>query len=321
MDDKGKINAAAAPQPLTAAGGQRRIALLVAYDGTRYAGWQRQANAPSVQGELEKALSRLTKAAVTLVGCSRTDAGVHASAHVSHFETSARIPAERLPLALGTVLPPDIACLAAQDVPARFHARFSARGKQYAYYIWNAPRPSPMLRRYSAFEARPLDLEAMRETAAVLTGEHDFRAFQAAGSPSASTWRRLYSIEVSQLRQPGFVSPGPLCEPLREGLRWAPLRRASLSDSWLFPYFAQPFVQSRDKPGLGLIRIVVHGSGFLYNMMRILAGTLMYAGLHKTDPAAVKKALADGERCAMGKTLPACGLCLERVDYAERLFY
>lgn len=245
-----------------------RFALLIEYDGTNFAGWQRQANAPSVQGALEEALSVMCKEKVTLIGCSRTDAGVHARMHVSHFEADCRVPVEKLPIALGTLLPEDIAVIEAAKVGREFHARFSPIGKQYSYYIWNNRRKSGLLHRYSVQEGRPLDLEAMREAAKLLLGKHDFRVFMAAGSSAKTTERTLYKLEVS------------------------------------------------GEPG-GLLRICVAGDGFLYNMVRIISGTLLYVGLGKLGPEDIGGMLEKGHRPLAGKTLPPQGLFLDEVYYAE----
>lgn len=308
----------------------RRVALLLAYDGRRYAGWQRQANAVAVQNRLETALGKLCKEKIQVAGSSRTDAGVHAAGLVCHFDSHARIPLDRLPLALSTVLPPDIICLQAAEVSPEFHARFSARGKQYSYYIWNDPRPQPFFAGYAYHEPRPLDLEAMLRIPPLLCGEHDFRAFQAAGSPSSSTLRRLYSVQVAQLHTEPFTVLAHAAEaPSAAGLRpeFAPLRQAGEHDAALFPpYLTERISGAERAPAadafkyLGLVRIVVHGSGFLYNMMRIIAGTLLYAGLHKLDAEDVQQALATGNRLLCGKTLEPQGLCLDRVDYDPPVF-
>lgn len=292
---------------------RRNIALLTAYDGTRYAGWQRQAKEASIQGELERALAKICKHPVTLYGCSRTDAGVHAQGHVSNFFTDCRIPADRLPLALDAHLPADIVCRAAAEVAPQFNARFAAGGKQYSYYIHQGPRPLPQLRRYAYHEARPLDFSAMQGACELLLGEHDFSAFQASGSPSAGGCvRRLYALAVWGLKREGF-EPRCLAMDYAPGTgRWdALIRRGEAMEG-------SPFT-CPERAGT-LLRVVVHGSGFLYNMMRILAGTLLYVGLGKIGTEQLKEALRTGRRTLAGKTLAAAGLCLDYVDYAPPLF-
>lgn len=296
----------------------RRLAIKVAYDGTAYAGFQRQASHPTIQGALEKALTKLCDEPITIAGCSRTDAGVHALGHVSSFESHTRIPVDKLPVALATQLPPDIVCLEACEVADDFHARFSAKGKQYAYTIWNSPLALPLFHRYGYHEARPLQVEAMQACADLLVGEHDFSAFQAAGSPSSSQIRRLYSIQIGRLNPEAVLPIGESFEPLSASVhrRWDPIYTNQSRDvRCLFPSSLE-----REQGHLGLLRIVVHGSGFLYNMMRILAGTLLYVGLGKLELEQVQRALQTGDRTLTGKTLPPQGLCLERVDYEGDLF-
>ncbi len=249
----------------------RNIALLVEFDGTRYAGWQRQKNVLSVQEALERSIAKIMKHDVTLTGCSRTDAGVHAAGHVSNFRTTNPIPVDKIPIALTTALPDDIAVLEATEVDLDFNARYGARAKRYAYRIWNHPRPSALRARYVLHEARPLDTVAMGEAAQFFVGKHDFRAFMAMGSSAKTTVREIYKAEV-------------------------------------------------EKDGY-LIRIVVEGAGFLYNMMRIISGTLLYVGLGKIETDAVPSIIAAGRRQAAGKTLSAKGLCLERVWFDAPLFF
>jgi tRNA pseudouridine38-40 synthase len=253
---------------------ERNIALLVEFDGTAYAGWQYQENAPSLQRKLQDTLAKICKHKVSLIGCSRTDAGVHALGHVSNFHTTCRIPVDRLPIALNSLLPADIAVRAAAVVPPDFNARFGACAKRYSYRIWNDPTPSALRARYTCHIPRKLDLEAMRQAAAVLPGEQDFRSFMAAGSSAKTTVRRLFSAEVVSRPE----------EP-RE------------------------------------VRLIVEGAGFLYNMMRIISGTLVYIGLGKLQADDMREILAARNRKAAGKTLPANGLFLETVRFKEPIFF
>ncbi len=291
---------------------RRNLALLMSYDGTGLAGWQKQANAPTVQGHIEKALEKICGHPVTLYGCSRTDAGVHAQGHVSNFFTDCRIPADKLPLALDAHLPESIVCRTAAEVEASFNARFRAGGKQYSYYILNQRRPDPHWRRYAYHEARWLDLAAMKEACALLVGEHDFSAFQAMGSPSVNgTKRRLYSVELLQMEEHAFASLTKAMDYSEREGRWNPL----VTDDAQTRSLLRPVSE-----GHGLLRIVVHGSGFLYNMMRILSGSLLYVGLGKISPDQLTRALVSGDRRMTGKTLAAQGLCLDKVDYPLNLF-
>ncbi|MCS7172718.1 MAG: tRNA pseudouridine(38-40) synthase TruA [Armatimonadetes bacterium] len=174
----------------------RTIRLLVAYDGTRYAGWQRQPRAPSIQEELEKAVARVTGETVRVVGAGRTDAGVHALAQVAHFRTSSALPAERFMGALNHHLPPDIAVRCAEEAPEGFHARRDARWRAYRYLVWNRPGRNPLLLNRALFWEGRLDLAAMQQAASYLVGRHDFATFCAVGSNPRTTLCTLYRLVV-----------------------------------------------------------------------------------------------------------------------------
>ncbi len=174
----------------------RHIMMVVQYDGTDYAGFQRQPDVPTVQGELESALERLLSEPVHLKAASRTDAGVHALGQVVSFRTSNPIPVENLPRALNGMLPLAVSVVQAAEVPDDFYPRFDAIGKQYTYRILNREVPSPFICRYAWHVEEALDVDAMAEAAQVLTGEHDFAAFCAAGSSVRSTVRNLYRFDI-----------------------------------------------------------------------------------------------------------------------------
>jgi tRNA pseudouridine38-40 synthase len=169
----------------------RNIRLLLEYDGTRYHGWQRQADATTIQQTLEEALGRLTGESVTLIGSGRTDAGVHALGQVANFRLKSTIPLKAFHDGLNSMLPKDIAVLAAHEALPDFHARKSARAKTYEYRILNRPNRSPLFRHYAWWIAQPLDLAAMAAAAAVLPGEHDFTAFRASGSDNKNPVRQV----------------------------------------------------------------------------------------------------------------------------------
>ena len=243
----------------------RRIHLIVEYDGTAYAGWQRQANAMTVQEKLERAILKLTGEKLCVSGASRTDAGVHALGQSAHFDTESRIPADKFSFALNTLLPPDIRVTRSEEVPLEFHARFSTKGKRYRYLFHAAPHAGALTRNTHAHVIYPLDAERMQAEAQDLVGTHDFAAFAASGSVVKDTVRTIYRAEVT-----------------REGSE---------------------------------IRLVVEGSGFLYNMVRIIAGTLIGVGSGKLEPGAFKRAIASGDRLDLGITAPAHGLTLMEVFY------
>lgn len=183
----------------------RTLALTIQYDGTSYVGWQRQSTGVSVQGLLEDALRPIEGASVMVHAAGRTDAGVHALAQVASVVLGSELPGGTLIRALNAVLPPDVRVLAAEQVDATFHARFSARTKTYEYRIVNAPIVSAFLYRYAWHVPHPLDVEAMRTAAAPLVGRHDFAAFQGAGSSVTATERTILDLAWHEGR--GFDQP------------------------------------------------------------------------------------------------------------------
>ncbi len=173
----------------------RTLKLTVAYDGSRFVGWQRQAAGESIQGLLEAALAPFEGAPVTVHGAGRTDAGVHALGQVASVRVTFAHDAATLTRALNARLPADVRVLAVADVPAGFHARFSARGKTYQYRIRNAPIAMPFERAYAWHVPEPLAAEAMAAAAAVLIGRHDFAAFRSTGADVTTTVRTLTRSE------------------------------------------------------------------------------------------------------------------------------
>ena len=245
--------------------GKRRFFLIVEYDGTDYCGWQRQINGPSVQQELEEALSRLMGETIGVTGSSRTDAGVHALGLCAHFDSATRIPPEKIAFALNTMLPPDIRIRESGLAREGFHARYSACGKVYRYRFFNSRHDLAIGRQYAAHVPLKLDVELMDREAQALCGTHDFEAFAASGSVVKSTVRTIYRVQVT-----------------RNG----------------------------DE-----VTLYVLGDGFLYNMVRIIAGTLMEVGTGKREPGAIARAIETKDRLALGQTAPAKGLTLMRVLY------
>lgn len=243
----------------------RRILITLSYDGTAYAGWQRQENALAVQQVVEQALSKLLGVQTAVTGASRTDAGVHALGQRAHFDTESRIPPEKFPYALNTMLPRDIRVLEGVEVDADTHARFSAVGKEYQYQIHNAPHASALYRNLSAHVPVMLNLTAMQQALPAILGTHDFAAFQASGGTAKTTVRTIEHASLDRL-----------------GDR---------------------------------ITLTVRGNAFLYNMVRIIAGTLIEIGKGKLSPDAFARALASHSRLDLGVTAPANGLTLVSVRY------
>ena len=248
----------------------RRILLTVEYDGTAYAGWQRQINGLAVQQVLEGALAEACGHPVTVTGSSRTDAGVHALDQKVHFDTESGIPPEKYPFVLNAMLPPDIRVQEGREVPADFHARFLTSGKIYTYRIWNARHGSALRRNTFWHVPVPLDEMPVREAIPTLCGKHDFAAFQASGGTAKTTVRTIRAVDLSI-----------------EGNEWI---------------------------------LTVSGDAFLYNMVRIIAGTVAEIGQHRLGADAFEKAFEKKDRLALGMTAPAHGLELTKVFYPERAF-
>jgi tRNA pseudouridine38-40 synthase len=180
----------------------RTLKLLLEYDGTAYQGWQIQATGPTIQGVLEEKLAVLLRSPVRVTAAGRTDAGVHALGQVVSFRTESTMPVARLLRGLNALLPRDIAVRGGEEVPEGFDARRSARGKLYRYRLWNTPERSAFQGPYAWHVPRPLDLDAMREAAQALLGEHDFSAFRAADCPAKNPVRLLRRLEILETGGP-----------------------------------------------------------------------------------------------------------------------
>lgn len=248
----------------------RRIRLIVAYDGTGYAGWQIQENAATVEGELTKALQTWLKEDVSLIGASRTDSGVHALGNIAVFDTESRIPAEKFAIGVNHYLPEDIRVQCSEEVPADYHPRYRKTEKTYEYTILNTKISLPVWQRYAYHVYRALDIPAMQKAGELLVGEHDFSAFCSAGSQVKSKVRTVYEVSV-------MTEPVLGCN------------------------------------GGHIVRIRVRGNGFLYNMVRIIAGTLLDIGQGQRTLEEVKQALVTGERRMAGPTAPPQGLMLVEI--------
>ena len=173
----------------------RNIMLTIEYDGTNYAGWQRQPEDLTVQEVIESSLGEITGEEVVIYGSGRTDSGVHALGQVANFNTESRITAEQFQKGLNSVLPKDISILKSQEVPEDFHAQFSAKGKVYIYKVLNRSYGSALLRNRVWQVPYPISIEVMNEAARALIGEHDFSAFAQAGIEVKSTVRTVISAE------------------------------------------------------------------------------------------------------------------------------
>lgn len=281
------------------------VVLVVEYDGTDFCGYQIQDNGRTVQGDLEKALSTLYNQEITITGCSRTDSGVHARGHVSSAVVPFYIPADRIPFALNAMLAPDISVRAARYVEDKdgkaFSPRFDTKGKRYVYRVYQSKTRSPLYARFAHHVTYDLDVEAMQEAAQYMVGEHDFASFCATGGSNVTTVRKVLSVNVKAeeilVSAPVLFERGE-CEVECEGEACA--KSASTA--------------GRQIAGR-LIEIEVVGEAFLYNMVRIMAGTLVEVGSGKFVPDDVVKIIEAKDRRKAGRTLPACGLTLEEVYY------
>lgn len=264
--------------------------LTLAYDGTSFSGWQSQPDRRTVQDELERAWREITGEAVRVTAAGRTDAGVHAWGQVVGVESSTHIEPAALVLALNAKLPEDVAVRGVEPAPEGFHATTSAKRKRYRYTIYNDFRRPVFSRRYAWHVPTPLDVAAMHSGAQHLVGTHDFVSFQSAGSERESTVRTLFSAEVAPLSATGSARA--------QRLPWRNPR-------------TEPGAEESD----ALIAIDVEGDGFLYNMVRSIAGTLVEVGRGKRDPAWMAGVLALRDRTQAGQTAPAHGLTMLWVAY------
>ena len=255
---------------------ERNIFLKIAYDGRDFSGWQRQSNARTVCGELEEALADICGAEITLEGCSRTDAGVHALGQTASFLLDSGIPTERIARAVNDRVYRgrfgkcgEIEVLEVREMPPDFHARFSSKGKRYIYKIRNAEKADVFLRDYCFQLDELLDIEAMKVAAGFVVGTQDFACFQSAGgTPRESTVRTVFEVELS-----------------------------------------------RSERAPEMIEIAVAGDGFLYNMVRIICGTLVEVGLGRRAPQEMEDIIASKDRGRAGRTAPPGGLYLKEVFY------
>lgn len=251
-----------------------KLLIKVRYIGTNYCGYQVQPNAVSIQQKLNEATLALFGFDCDIVGCSRTDSGVHANlfcatvAQKGSDTLFTTVPLSRIPVALSAHLPQDISVFDAHWVESGFHARYGVKEKEYIYRIYNAPVRNPFEEDRACHIPRHIDdagLAAMNRAASYLVGEQDFAAYMAQGSKVTSTVRNVRAAEVT-----------------RQG------------DCLIFRVCA---------------------NGFLYNMVRILAGTLIDVGLGKLTPEDIPRITASRDRANAGMTMPACGLYLNRVEY------
>jgi tRNA pseudouridine38-40 synthase len=256
----------------------RTLKLTIAYDGTEFAGWQRQATARTVQATIEDALQPIEGARAVLIGAGRTDAGVHAAAQVASVRLTAALPIEALQRALNATLPPDLRILRIEEAAPDFNAQFAATRKTYRYVIWSGGVLPPLLRRMTWHVPHALDVSAMDEAARALAGTHDFTSFQASGSDVQTTTRTIVTSTVRA------IDPSALD------------------------------AVTHSAPGRALM-FEVTGTGFLRHMVRNIAGTLVDVGRGRRAAGDMPALLASRDRTRAAATAPAHGLTLWSVDY------
>lgn len=243
----------------------KNIKLVIEYDGAHYGGWQKQNNNKTIQGVLEKAISKATGEEIEVIGSSRTDAGVHAKGMVANFKTNSSIPAERFREAINRNLPDDIAILSSEEVEEGFHARYSSKGKTYSYTIINRYEKVAIGKDYCCLVKEPLNVENMEEACKHFIGKHDFSAFKTNGSSVKTSVRTVSELYIEKNQEN--------------------------------------------------IKIYISADGFLYNMVRIIVGTLVEVGKGKIKVEDIPKIIKSLDRTKAGPCIKANGLVLEKVFY------
>lgn len=243
----------------------RNIKLIIEYDGTEYCGFQRQNKDITVQGTLEKSISKATNEVVDLIGSSRTDAGVHARGMVCNFSTNSTIPEEKFREAINSRLPDDIVIIKSEEVGEDFHARYCSKGKTYSYTILNRYQTCAIGKNFFFQVKEELDIDNMKKACTYFIGKHDFKAFQSKGSSVKTTIRTINELYIEK--------------------------------------------------ELDIIKIHITADGFLYNMVRIIVGTLIQVGKGKIKPEDVEAIIESRNRLKAGPCSKPNGLVLEKVYY------
>ncbi len=243
----------------------KRVLLTIEYDGSSYYGWQKQPQFKTVQGELEKAIEKITGTVTEVFASGRTDAGVHALAQTAHFDINVPIPISKLADVLNSLLPDDIAVKKACYVEDDFHARFSIKSKTYQYCVYIGEEKKALQAKYMASEKYPLDLGKMQEASKIFLGEHNFKGYCSSQAITNDFTRTIYSLNITKKKD--------------------------------------------------VIYFEIEGSGFLYNMVRIIVGTLVDIGRGRLTVDSAVKALETGDRSYAGVTMIPNGLYLKATRY------
>ena len=245
----------------------RNLLVTIAYDGTDYHGWQVQPNGITVQQAVQDAIEKILSKRENIIGCSRTDSGVHANNFCFNMRTQSNIDCYRFIGAMNAVLPDDIAVKDCVEVPDDFHARYDCQGKEYIYKVWNSPQRNPFLQdRYHHYK-KPIDVELLNKEAQAFLGKHDFSAFCASKATVDDFVRTVEYFTVTKQDEEVFFT--------------------------------------------------VKADGFLYNMVRIMVGTLLEVSEGKIPPDSIGVIIDSLDRKNAGRTAPACGLYLNKVFYKE----
>jgi tRNA pseudouridine38-40 synthase len=265
----------------------KNLLLTIEYDGSNFFGWQRQPDGRTVQGELEKVLSEICGTKIMINGASRTDAGVHAYRQRANFKGEWTIPTERIMFAANNLLSGgqnnagsvgDVRITHIDEVALDFHARYNAKGKTYIYKIRNCFEKDVFDRNFAYQIVKPINLKAMQKAGRDIEGTHDFKCFQAMGGKDLkSTVRTISNLQIYEDILEEEINP------------------AGFNDR--------------------IITIEITGNGFLYNMVRILTGTLVEIGIGKIGQNGIAKAIESMDREKAGHTAPPQGLYLSEIFY------
>ncbi|MBS0203428.1 MAG: tRNA pseudouridine(38-40) synthase TruA [Planctomycetes bacterium] len=284
----------------------RTLRMTLSYDGTNYCGWQVQPNGVALQAVVEQALLQFTGESIRVVASGRTDAAVHAIGQVISFVTHSTTPCRGFLHGLPIHLPGDVVVRAVEEVPRGFNARYDARRKWYRYVIHNNPIRIPFLRNYALWQRSRLNEQAMHAAVQCLVGTHDFRCFETQWPNRSSSIRTVFHASVT--RTAGWngwganvSTPGSVKE----------LNSASESPS-VATLAARDAVS---EPSADFLCFDIEADGFLYNMVRAIAGTLIHVGRGRWTSQDMRRILEAGDRTIAGETAPPQGLYLMQVGY------
>jgi len=243
----------------------RNLKIVMAYRGTNYHGYQIQDNAITIQEVVQRHISKVLNEPVSIIGCSRTDTGVHANGYVFNVHTNSLINTKGLIRGVNGLLPSDISFLECEEVDENFHSRFDCKYKEYVYLIHNSESKNPFAEDLQFHYRRPMNIDLMREASKHYIGTHDFRSFSACKDDYLDTIRTIYDFNIEIYGN--------------------------------------------------LIKILVKGNGFLYNMVRILVGTLLDVNEGYISPNQIPDIINSKNRLKAGRTAMSHGLYLNKVYY------